>query len=67
LEDTDIATNVALVVEPGIRWMALKNVSIDTAVRYRYASPEWENNGFTAAKISGLNQLAFLIRANYHF
>jgi hypothetical protein len=67
LEDTDTSMNVALVVEPGIRWMALKNVSIDTALRYRYASPEWETNGFTAAKISGLNQLAFLIRANYHF
>jgi hypothetical protein len=62
------ATNIALVVEPGIRWMAFKNVSIDTAMRYRYASPEWEfGNGFSTAKINGLNQLAFLVRANYHF
>ncbi len=62
------ATNIALVVEPGIRWMCMQNVSIDTALRYRYASPEWEfSNGLTTAKINGLNQLAFLIRANYHF
>jgi opacity protein-like surface antigen len=63
------ATNVALVVEPGIRWMLLNNVSIDTAMRYRYASPRWEFNtpAFGTTKVSGLNQLAFLIRANYHF
>ena len=35
------AMNVALVVEPGIRWMCFKNVSIDTAVRYRYSQPSW--------------------------
>ena len=33
------STNVALVVEPGIRWVALKNVSIDTALRWRYSEP----------------------------
>ena len=36
------AMNVALVVEPGIRWMALSNVSIDTAMRYRYAVPSYD-------------------------
>ena len=36
------AMNVALVVEPGIRWMALPNVSIDTAMRYRYAAPSYD-------------------------
>jgi hypothetical protein len=64
------STNIALVVEPGIRWMCLKNVSIDTALRYRYASPSWEFNtpiGTGDVKVSGLNQLAFLVRANYHF
>jgi hypothetical protein len=62
------STNIALVVEPGIRWVCFKNVSIDTAMRYRYASPSWDfANGLGTAKVSGLNQLAFLIRANYHF
>ena len=31
----DSAINVALVVEPGIRLMCMKNVSVDAAFRYR--------------------------------
>jgi opacity protein-like surface antigen len=64
------STNVALVVEPGIRWVCLPNVSIDTAMRYRYASPSWDVeilNRTCTAKMSPLHQLAFLLRANYHF
>ncbi|MDO9530857.1 MAG: hypothetical protein Q7O12_01835 [Deltaproteobacteria bacterium] len=65
------AMNVALVVEPGIRWVCLPNVSIDTAMRYRYAVPSYD-----IATIPGvgnfslsptLHQLSFLVRANYHF
>jgi hypothetical protein len=58
-------TNVALWVEPGIRWMCFKNVSVDTAFRYRYAEPSWSSNN-TTLKLT-LNQFAFLLRANYHF
>jgi hypothetical protein len=58
-------TNIALVVEPGIRWMAMKNISIDTAFRYRYAAPSWDFNGVDVS--STLNQFSFLLRANYHF
>jgi hypothetical protein len=64
------STNVALVVEPGIRWVAFPHVSIDTAIRYRYASPSWNYStprGTGTLKVNGLSQLAFLIRANYHF
>jgi hypothetical protein len=65
------AVNVALVVEPGIRWMALPNVSIDTAMRYRYAVPSYEIAtvpGVGALNLSPtLHQFAFLVRANYHF
>jgi hypothetical protein len=57
--------NVALVVEPGIRWVCFKNVSIDTAMRYRYAAPSWSDNAATL-KLT-LNQFAFILRANYHF
>jgi hypothetical protein len=60
------ATNVALVVEPGIRWMALKNVSVDTAFRWRYAVPSWGND-FVTVKADPLHQFSFLLRANYHF
>ena len=62
----DTAMNVALVVEPGIRWMAMKNVSIDTAMRYRYSQPSWSGDNITV-KANPLHQIAFLIRANYHF
>jgi hypothetical protein len=61
----DNAMNVALVVEPGIRWMAMKNVSIDTGFRWRYAVPSWSDQAATV-KLN-LNQFAFLVRANYHF
>ena len=61
----DSAVNVALVVEPGIRWMCFKNVSVDTAFRYRYAVPSWSNDS-TTLKLT-LHQFAFLVRANYHF
>jgi hypothetical protein len=57
--------NVALIVEPGIRWMAMKNVSIDTAMRYRYSQPSWSDD-FATLKLP-LHQFAFLVRANYHF
>jgi opacity protein-like surface antigen len=62
----DSAMNVALVVEPGIRFMAFKNVSIDVAMRYRYAAPSWDANNVTI-KTNALHQFAPLIRAGYHF
>ena len=64
------AMNVALVVEPGIRWMCFKNVSVDTAMRYRYSVPSWNFDAFhtnITLKANPLHQLAFLVRANYHF
>jgi len=60
------AVNVALVVEPGIRWMCMKNVSVDTGFRWRYSQPSWSDQNVTI-KVKPLSQMAFLIRANYHF
>jgi len=60
------STNIGLVVEPGIRWVALKNVSIDTSFRYRMASPSYTFVGGDT-KLEPLHQLSFLVRANYHF
>ncbi len=60
------STNVALVVEPGIRWVVLKNVSIDTSFRYRMTQPSYTLDGVDT-KLELLSQLTFLIRANYHF
>jgi opacity protein-like surface antigen len=60
------ATNVALVVEPGVRFVCFKNVSVDAALRYRYSSLSWDANNITI-KTNALHQFAPLVRANYHF
>jgi opacity protein-like surface antigen len=62
----DSAMNVALVVEPGVRFMAMKNVSVDLAMRYRYSAPSWEMHGVTV-KTGALHQFAPLVRASLHF
>ena len=62
----DNAMNVALVVEPGVRFVVLPNVSIDVAMRWRYSAPSYEVHGVTI-KANSLNQFAPLIRASYHF
>ena len=36
------AVNIALAVEAGLRWMALKNVSLDASFKYRYAQPSYQ-------------------------
>jgi hypothetical protein len=63
---TASSTAVALVVEPGIRFMAFRNVSVDTAFRYRFAKPAYDFNNVTL-KADALNQLSFLVRGSYHF
>jgi opacity protein-like surface antigen len=60
------STNIGFVLEPGIRWMAFKQVSIDTSFRYRLASPTYDIRGVDF-ELNPLHQLSFLVRANYHF
>jgi opacity protein-like surface antigen len=62
----DSALNVGLVVEPGVRFMVMKNVSVDLAMRYRYSAPSWEINNVTI-KTGALHQFAPLARAALHF
>jgi len=63
------SVNIALVAEGGIRFMCLKNVSIDTAFRYRYAEPSYdlEVAGLEVTARPELHMFSFLVRANYHF
>jgi opacity protein-like surface antigen len=64
------SVNVALVAEVGIRFMCLKNVSIDGAFRYRYCQPSYDLDVLGTdhtVSINPLHQLSFLFRANYHF
>jgi len=39
------ATTIALAVDAGIRYLALKNVSLDLSFKYRYAQPHFEFSG----------------------
>lgn len=39
---SDSSVDIALAVETGIRYMALKNVSIDISFKYRYAQPTYD-------------------------
>jgi hypothetical protein len=66
LGGTVTSTNIALVVEPGIRWVCFPNVSIDTAFRWRWCKPSYDLAGISL-DTNPLNQFTFLVRANYHF
>ncbi len=59
------STNIALVAEAGIRWMCFKQVSVDTAYRFRYLEPSWDVGPVTIKAPLYLH--SFLVRANYHF
>ena len=72
------ATVLALAVEAGLRWMALKNVSLDASFKYRYAVPSYSylvdpgGNGFFLQRHSmtmdqTLNLFSFQVGAAYHF
>jgi hypothetical protein len=59
------STNIALVAEAGIRWVCFKQVSVDTAYRFRYLEPSWDAG--VATVNAPLYMHSFLVRANYHF
>jgi len=68
------SVNLALAVETGLRWMCLKNVSLDLSFKYRYAAPTYhyyvkDEYGFThQAKIDTIyNLFSFQVGAAYHF
>jgi opacity protein-like surface antigen len=66
---TKTTSNVALVAEAGIRYMALPNVSLDLAFRYRYYTPSWDFS-FPNEKVSldaTINSYSVLTRVAYHF
>lgn len=63
------SADIALVVETGLRFFALKNVSLDAAFRYRWFNPRYE---FTSAGLPvdvdfDAKSYSVLARANYHF
>jgi opacity protein-like surface antigen len=63
------SVDIALVTEAGVRYMALKNVSLDAAFRYRYAAPNY-NFPYPAGSLDlshDSHQFSALFRVSYHF
>lgn len=61
--DSQSTAVIALAVDAGVRWMALKNVSIDVCFNYRYAEPSFRyrfNDPFTFVEHS------FRLEPTYH-
>ena len=69
------STDIALAVEAGLRWMALKNVSLDASFKYRYATPSYSYPGLigTMGGVESVtfsptyNLFSFQVGAAYHF
>jgi len=69
------STDIALAMDAGIRYMCLKNVSVDISFKYRYAQPHYSfagQDGFTMvpAHMSlspALNLYSFQAGVAYHF
>jgi len=60
---SDSTTTIALAVDAGIRWMCLKNVSLDLSFKYRFAEPRFSYN-----YIDPLDQTpqSFSLNPTYH-
>jgi len=72
VQGSQSSVDIALVTEVGLRYMALKNVSLDTAFRYRYGAPSYsfQSTGITdsVSKVSfDAHQFSALLRVSYHF
>lgn len=69
------STNIALAVDAGLRYMALKNVSIDASFKYRWANPSYSYKGSVSGAAVPVtfkyeptyNLFSFQLGAAYHF
>ncbi|MBM4275968.1 MAG: hypothetical protein FJ134_16135 [Deltaproteobacteria bacterium] len=66
------SVDIALVTEAGVRYMALKNVSLDLGFRYRYGAPSYSITGaaFPGQTVNikfDTHQFSALFRVGYHF
>jgi len=69
--DSSSSTNLGLAVEAGLRWMALKNVSLDVSFKYRYFNPTYSYTLFPGDPGSfvrpNFNLFSLQVGAAYHF
>jgi outer membrane protein W len=69
------STDIALAVDAGVRYMALKNVSLDASFKYRWANPSYTYSGvvggagtrFSYSYQPTYNLFSFQLGAAYHF
>jgi len=68
---TTSSVDVALVTEGGVRWMALKNVALDAAFRYRWFEPKFTFTsaalGNVTVKPDAIHSFTALFRVSYLF
>ncbi|MFZ5452727.1 MAG: hypothetical protein ACOZF2_12800 [Thermodesulfobacteriota bacterium] len=57
---------IALALDAGIRWMALKNVSIDVFFNYRYAQPSFSYTSQDNFGPIGFTPQSFTLNPTYH-
>ena len=73
------STDICLAVDAGLRYMALKNVSIDASFKYRWANPSYSYSGYVGPGTNAAgpafnlkyeptyNLFSFQLGAAYHF
>jgi opacity protein-like surface antigen len=72
------STDICLAVDAGLRYMCLKNVSVDLSFKYRYAKPSYDYTGFGGTGEEGIGQVhttysptynlfSFQLGVAYHF
>jgi opacity protein-like surface antigen len=63
------SVDVALVTEAGLRWMCLKNVSMDAGFRFRWAEPKYTipHEGTTTTMKTQYQLFTAMFRVSYHF
>jgi opacity protein-like surface antigen len=72
------STDICLAVDAGLRYMCLKNVSVDLSFKYRYAHPSYDYSGIGGTGEEGtglvrttysptLNLFSFQLGVAYHF
>lgn len=57
---------IALAVDAGVRYMALKNVSIDVFFNYRYAQPSFDYTSADSFANAGFTPASFTLSPTYH-
>jgi len=62
---SNTSTEIALMVDAGVRYMCLKNVSLDLAFRYRYTEPSYDIGNVSVEP--EFNLFSFYLGAAYHF